>query len=165
MRQFFARAALVISLGAVALTGGCTRLRGHQGYVLDADLANSVQPGVDNRQSVAKVLGQPTMTGQFGGGDWYYVSRDTRFLAYNRPKPSAQLVLHIRFDEKDVVRSIDRTGLDQVASITPYGKTTPTLGRKRSFFKDIFGNIGAVGGAAGGAGGGPGGPGGGPNGQ
>ena len=57
MRQFFARAALVISLGAVALTGGCTRLRGHQGYVLDADLANSVQPGVDNRQSVAKVLG------------------------------------------------------------------------------------------------------------
>ena len=36
---------------------------------------------------------------------------------------------------------------------------TPTLGRNRSLFDEIFGNIGAVGaGGMGGAGGGPGGP-------
>ena len=44
--------------------------------------------------------------------------------------------------------------MDQVASIDPYGKTTPTLGRKKSFFSELFGNIGAVGA---GGGGGPGG--------
>ena len=42
----------------------------------------------------------------------------------------------------------------EVASINPYGKTTPTVGRKRGFFDDLFGNIGAVGAAPGGAAGG-----------
>ena len=32
-------------LAAVA-AGGCTPLRTHQGYVIDADLVNSVQPGM-----------------------------------------------------------------------------------------------------------------------
>ena len=50
--------------------------------------------------------------------------------------------------------------LDQVASIDMYGKTTPTLGKKRGFFQDLFGNSGAVG-APGAGGGGAGGGGGG----
>lgn len=162
MRRFRARATGVAALGLVIVAGGCTPLRGHEGYVIDPDLANSVQPGVDTRDSVAKVLGQPTLTGQFGAGDWYYVSRDTRYFAYNSPKVSQQIVLHISFDDKGVVRAINRTGVDQVAEVKPYGKTTPTLGRKHSFFRDVFGNIGQVGA---GAGGGQGGDGGGPNGQ
>lgn len=145
------RARLVVLLAGVALaTGGCTRLRGHQGYVINPDLVNSVQAGVDNRNSVARVLGQPTFASQFDQSEWYYVSRDTRYFAYNRPKPVGETVLRIRFDDKGVVRSIDRTGLEQVAKITPFRKITPTLGRKRSFFRDLFGNIGAVGAPIGG---------------
>ena len=37
--------------------------------------------------------------------------------------------------------------MEQVASVDPYGKTTPTLGRKRGLFEDLFGNIGTVGAA------------------
>ncbi|MBX9859079.1 MAG: outer membrane protein assembly factor BamE [Sphingomonas sp.] len=148
MRLISTRVAFVAAMGALAMTGGCTPLRGHQGYVIDADLVNSVQPGVDNRQTVAKVLGKPTFTSQFNEGEWFYVSRDTRYFAYNLPKPKVQTVLRIRFDDKGVVSKVDRTGVDQVASITPYSKITPTLGRKRSFFRDVFGNIGAVGAGA-----------------
>ena len=32
-----------------------------------------------------------------------------------------------------------------MSRISPEGDKTPTLGRERSFFEDIFGNIGAVG--------------------
>jgi hypothetical protein len=32
-----------------------------------------------------------------------------------------------------------------VAGIDPAGRKTPTLGRKRSFFDELFGNIGTVG--------------------
>jgi hypothetical protein len=53
-----------------------------------------------------------------------------------------------------VVSNITRTGLDQVASVRPYGKTTPTLGRKRSFFEELFGNNGSVGASGAGTGGG-----------
>ncbi len=134
----------------------CTPLRSHQGYIIDADLVNSVRPGVDNRQSVQSTLGTPTFAAQFNRGDWYYVARDSRNYAFNSPRMREQLVIQVSFDTAGNVAAIRRSGGDQVASIDPYGKFTPTLGRKRGFFHDLFGNIGAVGAAgAGGAGGSP----------
>ncbi|WP_406697951.1 outer membrane protein assembly factor BamE [Sphingomonas qomolangmaensis] len=150
------RVFLPLLLIGVALSA-CTPLRSHQGYVIDPDLVNSVQPGVDNRESVLKTLGQPTLTGQFDKGEWYYVSRDSRNLAFNNPEAAKQTTLRIRFDEAGNVASIDRMGIEQVASIDPLKKKTPTLGRDKSFFQELFGNIGTVG-APGAGGGGPGGP-------
>jgi outer membrane protein assembly factor BamE (lipoprotein component of BamABCDE complex) len=134
-------------LGAAIATSGCTRIRDHQGHILDELLVTSVQPGVDTRESVEGTLGRPTFVGQFDQRDWYYVSRDTKQLAFSMPKPDAQTVLHVRFDEAGKVTSVQRTGLDQVASISPMGDKTPTLGRERSFFEEIFGGIGQVGAA------------------
>ena len=131
---------------ALALTvGGCTQLKGRQGYVVDPALTEAVTPGVDNRESVERTLGRPTFVGQFGSGDYYYVSRETRQLAFAKPRPIAQQVLRIRFDAAGNVAAVDRTGLELVSKISPEGDKTPTLGRERSFFEDIFGNIGAVG--------------------
>ena len=145
---------LTAAIAVLAATGGCTALRSHQGYIIDADLVNSVQPGVDNRTSVLQTLGKPSFASQFNAGEWYYVARDSRNLAYLNPRAKSQLTLKISFDQQGVVSNITRTGLDQVASDTPYGKVTPTLGRKRSFFEELFGNIGAVGAAGAGTGGG-----------
>lgn len=144
---------LPVAIAALA-SGGCTQVRGHQGYVLDADLVDSIQPGVDNRASVEKVLGRPSFSGQFGQGDWYYVARDTKQFAFRTPRPSQQVTLKVSFDPAGNVTAVKRTGLEQVASISPYGKETPTLGRERSFFSELFGNIGAVGAAGGAPGGG-----------
>ena len=123
-------------------------MKDRQGFLIDQTLADSVQPGVDNRESVSRTLGRPSFTGQFDERDWYYVSRDTRQLAFANPKPTAQTVLHIRFDAAGNVASVERSGLDKVASIAPSDKKTPTLGRERGFFRELFGNIG-TGGAAG----------------
>ena len=90
-------------------------------------------------------LGRPSFVSQFGEQDWYYVSRDMRALAFSNPKPVAQTVLRVHFDAAGNVAAVDRMGLEQVAHISPMGDKTPTLGRERSFFEDIFGNIGAVG--------------------
>ncbi|MEZ0495635.1 outer membrane protein assembly factor BamE [Sphingomonas sp. IW22] len=142
---------LALSLAASA----CAPLRSHQGYVIDADLVNSVQPGVDNRDSVLRTLGQPTLTAQFDQGDWYYVSRDSRNYAFSNPDPNAQTTIRIRFDGAGNVASIDRMGLEQVAEVNPIKKKTPTLGRERGFFQELFGNIGTVGAPGAGAPGGP----------
>ena len=152
MTLFSARSLLgpALILAAVA-AGGCTPLRSHQGYVIDADLVNSVQAGVDTRQSVLQVLGKPTFTSEFNQGDWYYIARDTRNFAYNKPKVTNQTTLIVSFDTRGVVTGVRRTGKEQIASVSPYGKVTPTLGRKRSLFDELFGNIGTVG-AAGSAG-------------
>lgn len=146
---------LLIAVAAVAVTASaCAPLRSHQGYVVDADLLNSVQPGVDNRQSVLATLGQPSFASQFNQGDWYYISRDSRNYAFNTPKPKEQLTVQISFDKAGTVSAIRKSGVDQVVSVSPSKRTTPTLGRDRGFFADLFGNIGTVG-AAGAGGGGP----------
>lgn len=161
------RLLLAAGLGAILIgTSGCARVRTHQGYQVDKLLVDSVQPGIDNRASVEGTLGRPTFAAQFGDADWYYVSRDMRALAFSNPKPSAQTILHVRFDPAGNVVAVDRMGLEQVARLSPSGDKTPTLGRHRSLFDEIFGNIGAVGAGGMGGGGGGAGPGsGGPNGS
>ncbi|WP_168694380.1 outer membrane protein assembly factor BamE [Sphingomonas flavalba] len=151
-------APLAVLLLAAGTLGGCAaQIRGHQGYFFDQTLVSTVQPGIDNKESVDKTLGRPTFAGQFTDNDWYYFSRDTRQLAFSQPRPTAQEVLHVSFDKAGNVAKVEKTGLDQIASIKPFGKTTPTLGRKRGFFQDLFGNIGRVGAVPGSMGGGAGG--------
>lgn len=139
------RTALLLSIAPLVLTMGCARVPGHQGFIIDPQLAATVKPGVDNKASVEGTLGRPSFTGQFDENDWYYVSRDTKQLAYKLPRPSAQIILHVRFDRGGNVATVDRTGLEKVAMIRPSGDITPTLGRNRSFFQELFGNIGQVG--------------------
>lgn len=132
---------------AMAATTGCARVRGHQGFIMDKTLTDSITAGIDNKESVERTLGRPTFTGQFGTDEWYYLSRETRQLAFANPRATEQTLLRVRFDAAGNVASVDRTGIDQVAHLSPVGDKTPTLGRNRTLLEDIFGNIGAVNGA------------------
>lgn len=141
-------------LGAALLASGCVQIRGHRGYLADEVLMQSVQAGIDNRQSVERTLGRPSFVGQFGEPVWYYVSSSTTQTPTMRPKISGQTVLAVHFDANDNVVNVDRTGMELVARISPVRQETPTLGRERSFFEDLFGNIGQVGTGAAAPGGG-----------
>lgn len=136
--------AAILAVAGLAMAG-CTQVRDRQGYLVDPILLASVQPGVDNRDSVTSTLGRPTFVGQFDQRDWYYVSRSTRNLGFNHPRAVDQTTLHIRFDEAGNVAAVNRSGLERVAAIDPMKKKTPTLGRDKSFFEELFGNIGQVG--------------------
>ncbi|XHS02545.1 outer membrane protein assembly factor BamE [Sphingomonas sp. DBB INV C78] len=140
-----------IALTVLVTAGGCTRIRDHKGYVVDSTLVDTVQPGIDNKDSVAKTLGRPSFTGQFdrGAQSWYYVSRDTRQLAFANPRAVGQTTLAVRFDASGNVVAVDKSGLERVVNISPNGDKTPTLGRDRGFFSELFGNIGRVGGVGG----------------
>lgn len=50
---------------AAVLLAGCNQFRSHKGVVLDTQLASGIQPGVDNKASVEKLLGRPSFVGQF----------------------------------------------------------------------------------------------------
>jgi outer membrane protein assembly factor BamE (lipoprotein component of BamABCDE complex) len=134
-----------IALAAVALLAGCASNRAHKGIVVDQQLVGSIQPGVDNKASVEKLLGRPTFTGEFTPNEWYYVSRDTNQLAFRNPRVTRQTVLHVSFDPKGNVLAVGHTGKELVMNVNPTRRSTPTLGRKRSLFEELFGNIGTVG--------------------
>jgi outer membrane protein assembly factor BamE (lipoprotein component of BamABCDE complex) len=139
------RCITAVAVAGLMFIGGCKRVPGHQGFVSDAALIEGIKPGVDNRDSVIKTLGRPSFEGQFDTHDWYYVARDTRTYAYRLPVPSAQLITHIRFDAAGNVASVEKAGMEKIAAIRPVRDKTPTLGRDRTIFEDLFGNIGQVG--------------------
>ena len=143
----------------LAVTSGCSRVRGHQGYLADAQLVDSIKPGVDNRESVSRTLGRPTFVGQFDANDWYYIDRETKQLAFALPRATKQTLLRVSFDAAGNVTAVNKTGIETIAAVRPMGDKTPTMGNNRSFFQEIFGNIGVVngGGLPGGGAGGPGG--------
>lgn len=144
---------LVLAMG-VGLAG-CSSIRESRGYIVDPLLANAIQPGIDNRQSVEGTLGRPSYISEYGDKTWYYISSVTARKPFVRPRIRNHSVLAVSFDASGNVVSAERSGVEQVAYITPNGDETPTLGRERGFLEDLFGNIGTVG--APGAGGGPGG--------
>ena len=134
----------IFAIAALAASG-CSSIDSHRGYIADETLLQSVQPGIDNQASVRGVLGQPTYASTFGEPVWYYISSTTAEAPFTSPRIERHQVLAVRFDEAGNVASVERSGLDQVARIDPDDAETPTLGRERGFFEDLFGNIGTVG--------------------
>jgi outer membrane protein assembly factor BamE (lipoprotein component of BamABCDE complex) len=142
--------AIIVGLLLVALAAsGCTRIRQNQGYLVDETLLTSVQPGVDNRDSVAKTLGRPTFSSQFDSKEWYYITRITGQYAFAQPKVLTQSILVVSFDDAGNVEKVERRGMEQVARITPTSDKTATLGRDSGLLQELFGNIGQVGAGSG----------------
>ena len=139
-----AKRSVVAVIGLALALSACAGSRDHKGFVIDQTLADSIQVGVDNKDSVTRTMGRPTFTGQFDPNDWYYVSRNTATLAFRDPKITDQTVLRVRFDQAGNVTSVEKTGKETIAQVDPSGDKTPTLGRKRSFFEELLGNIGTI---------------------
>jgi outer membrane protein assembly factor BamE (lipoprotein component of BamABCDE complex) len=131
-------------VGAAMLAGCALSIRDHRGYVMDEELTQAVQVGTDNKASVERTLGRPTFAGTFEDNDWYYLGRDTQTFAVRTPRVTDQSVLHIRFDPAGNVAAVETTDEKLVAAIDPSNDKTPTLGREKSFFEELFGNIGTI---------------------
>lgn len=139
MKRFLIPATAALALGA------CQGIRDQSGYIALPELTQSVEVGIDNKDSVAKTLGKPTFVGQFSDNDWYYVSQLTNQFAFRRPAVKDATVLHIQFDAAGNVTAVNETDEELAVNIDPANAKTPTLGREKSFFEELFGNIGSVG--------------------
>ncbi len=141
VRFLGAGALLAMTLAA----GGCAAIKENRGFIVDPTLTESIQPGVDNKQSVQGTLGHPSFESQFGTPTWYYVSSRTSRRPFAKPRIAEHQVIAVQFDAAGNVANVQRTGIDKVVYLSPDGDATPTVGRERGFFEDLFGNIGAVG--------------------
>lgn len=148
LKRITMRGGAVLALAMTA--GGCSSIRDHRGYLVDPALTQSVLPGVDNRLSVERSLGQPTLKSQFGQTTWYYVSLDTLQKPFTRPRIHSGSIMKIAFDAAGNVQQVANDGVEKAVRIEPDQHSTATLGHERSFFEDLFGNIGTVGAVPGG---------------
>lgn len=136
---------ILLPVGAALALGACSGIRDQSGYIALSELTESIEVGIDNKDSVQRTLGRPTFVGQFSENDWYYVNQQTSQFAFRRPAVKDATVLHIQFDATGNVTGVTETDEQLAVKINPASETTPTLGREKSFFEELFGNIGQVG--------------------
>ena len=135
------RALLGCALTA-ALLAGCTPIVHQQGHVRDSEALAEIEPGVQTREAVARLLGTPSTIGTFDDKHWYYISRRTETTAFYEPDLVDQSVTVIAFDENGIVAEVASISLADARAVEPVDEESPTRGRELGLLEQLFGNIG-----------------------
>lgn len=157
------RRPIVTALFALTLLGvaACSPVVERRGYIPDAQAVSEVSIGLDDAESVRRMLGSPTTTATFkrqgDGNAWYYVSTLTEQFAFFRPSVVERSIVAVYFDNKRIVTDIRRYGMEDSRVVDLVTRETPTSGKELSLLAQLFGNIGRYNPAGGGGGQAPGG--------
>lgn len=134
-------ALIALSLGLFA-TAGCGIPVNQRGNLPKPEALEQIKPGVTDKQTVTRLLGTPSTTAAFDGNTWYYISRETKQVAFLKPDVLDQQVVAVRFDDSGIVTAIDRKGLKDAKAVTPNPNATPAQGREFTFLEQLIGNFG-----------------------
>jgi outer membrane protein assembly factor BamE (lipoprotein component of BamABCDE complex) len=141
MRPKMLRSAGVALLVCGVLVTACAPTVQVHGYVpREADIAR-VRPGFDDMGSVEEILGRPSSAGVLRDSAWYYVQSTVESYTYNPPRVVDRTVLAVSFDQRGVVRDVERYGLEDGRIINLTTRTTETGGRELGMLEQLFGNL------------------------
>jgi outer membrane protein assembly factor BamE (lipoprotein component of BamABCDE complex) len=146
------KAGFLVFSTCAAILSACSPTIEARGNLPDPDAVLQVQPGIDDRTQVAKLLGSPSAVATFGDKTWYYISKKTSRVAFWDPTILDQEVLMVKFDDTGVVSDMKVYGLENAHNITPDPNETPTYGRELTILQQLLGNLGRFGGAGTGGG-------------
>lgn len=149
MREAMRQASFLFLGICAAILWGCQATVDQRGNLPDPDTVLQVQPGVDDRDQVAKVLGSPSTIATFNDKTWYYISKKTSRIAFWNPTVLDQEVLMVKFDDSGIVSDMKLYGLEDGRNVTHDPNITPTSGREFTILQQLIGNIGRFGGSNG----------------
>jgi outer membrane protein assembly factor BamE (lipoprotein component of BamABCDE complex) len=138
---FGRRLGVTVFLAGVLL-GACQPRVDIHGFMPNPDLVAQVQPGELTRAGVAEVLGSPSTIATFDADTWYYITQKTRSFAFLKPEIIDQEVLVIKFDDDQVVSTVEHYTIEDGLIIDPVSRKTPTVGKELTFLQQLFGNVG-----------------------
>ncbi|GAA3874771.1 outer membrane protein assembly factor BamE [Celeribacter arenosi] len=127
----------------VFLTACVAQFRNH-GYVPSEEMLSEVIVGVDSKDTVADVIGQPGTEGLLASSGWYYVRSRFKTLGAFEPQEVDRQIVAISFDDRGVVTNIERFGLEQGRVIALSRRVTESNVQGVTFLQQLFGNLGRV---------------------
>jgi outer membrane protein assembly factor BamE (lipoprotein component of BamABCDE complex) len=136
------RACRLLVLAATVSLSACGFPVDDRGNLPKPDLLSQIKPGVTDKQTVTRLIGSPSAVASFDDKTWYYISRETKQVAFLKPELLDQQVVIIKFDDKGIVSEVDHRGLKDAQSMTPNPKATPAQGREFTFLEQLIGNFG-----------------------
>ena len=128
--------ALLLTLSA------CTSVYRKYGYVPTEEELAAIKVGVDTRDSVAEAVGTPASTGVLDSSGYYYVSTRLRYYGSRKPQVVSRELVAISFDQRGVVRNIERYGLEDGKVVTLQRRVTSSSIEDKTFLRQLLGNLG-----------------------
>ena len=108
----------------------------------DEDQVVQINPGVDDKNRVAELIGTPSTISTFDDKTWYYISKRTETTAFFDPDVTDQEVLAISFDDNGIVQNMKVYGQEDGRQIAYVDRTTPTEGNRLTIIQQLLGNLG-----------------------
>ncbi|MGB0855244.1 MAG: outer membrane protein assembly factor BamE [Pikeienuella sp.] len=140
--KFVTRAAFAVA--AVTLVAACEPTFTNHGFAPQVVDLDELQAGSDTRGSVLRKLGQPSAYSSFDSKNWYYTASRVEHYAFYAPEVIERRVVAVRFDDRGLVKEVNRFGIDDGQVIDLVTRRTPTYGREVTVLQQIFGNLGRV---------------------
>ena len=131
--------ALVLVMATLAACGG--QYRNH-GYMPLAEDVDALVVGVDTRDSIIEVMGVPTTGGVLTEEAMYYVRSRVHHKGYVKPNEIQRDVLVLGFDKNQILRNVERFGIEKGKLIRLEHRVTEAPGGDRSVLQQIIGSIG-----------------------
>jgi outer membrane protein assembly factor BamE (lipoprotein component of BamABCDE complex) len=113
-----------------------------RGNKVEADSLKELTPGTSTKADVTAVIGSPTAHDTFDDNVWLYISELTQDRIGRTLGELEQNVVVLHFDEKGVLRTIDKLDKKDALPVTVIARTTPSPGTEASFLQQLLGNIG-----------------------
>lgn len=108
----------------------------------DEDQVVQINPGIDDKQRVAELIGTPSTISTFDDRTWYYISKRTETTAFFDPEVKDQQILAINFTEEGIVDSMRVYGQEDGRTVAYVDRETPTEGHSMTLIQQLFGNLG-----------------------
>jgi outer membrane protein assembly factor BamE (lipoprotein component of BamABCDE complex) len=136
------RSRIAAAVLALATLAGCGIPVNQRGNLPKPDALAQIKPGETDKQTVQRLLGTPSTVASFDDKTWYYISRETKEIAFLRPEVLDQQVIAIHFDDNGIVIGVDHKGKKDAQSVAPNPNATPAQGREFTFLEQLIGNFG-----------------------
>lgn len=126
---------------SVALAACSSIVRNH-GYAPSDEQLQEVLVGVDTRDTVAEVVGQPSTAGVVRDDAWYYVASRRETNGWRAPQETDRQVVAISFDGNGTVSNVERFTLQDGRVIALNRRVTDDNVKGITFLRQLLGNLG-----------------------
>lgn len=120
----------------------CSATYRNYGYVPPQEDLDQIAVGIDTRASVEETLGSGGASSVLEDNALYFVRSRVRSFAMFEPEVIERDVVAVSFDQSGVVENVETFGLERGQVVQFSRRVTDSSVAGKSFFQQLFGNIG-----------------------
>jgi outer membrane protein assembly factor BamE (lipoprotein component of BamABCDE complex) len=113
-----------------------------RGNKVDPESMKELTPGISTKADVSAIIGSPTARDTFDDNTWLYISEVTQQRIGRTLGELQQNVVVLNFDDKGVLKSVNKLDKADALPVAVIARTTPSPGTEASFLQQLLGNVG-----------------------